>query len=71
MDDNTSIRKKIKLSAKKKATSSSNNNLKYTVPMDSTSSPLSEKEKNIVCKKIEGDFLGKFEVRISVDSDDM
>jgi hypothetical protein len=71
MDDNTSIRKKIKLSAKKKTTSSSNNNLRYTVPIDITSSPLSEKEKNIVCKKIEGDFLGKFEVRISVDSDDM
>jgi len=72
MDDTTSIRKKIKLSAKKKATTSSNSNLKYAVPMDITSSPLSDKEKAIVCKKIEGDFLGKFEVRISVDdSDDM
>jgi hypothetical protein len=63
MDDE--IISKIDSNSKtKKATARTPRTSKFSceIPMDLKSSPLSEKEKESITKKMEGDFLGKFEV---------
>ncbi|KAL7524007.1 hypothetical protein ACHAXR_000401, partial [Thalassiosira sp. AJA248-18] len=62
MDDDESlriVRKKFKEVKKKTRTTSSN--FKCDVPMDVSSSPLTQKQKAVIGKKMEDDFLGKFE----------
>jgi hypothetical protein len=62
-DDNVPIavlRRKVKQKMKKGTTSKG---FKCDIPMDISSSPLTKEEKAILEKKMEGDFLGKFEVR--------
>lgn len=50
---------------KKKVARTTTSKFRCEIPMDLKSSPLSEKEKNIINEKMEEDFLGKFEVRCS------
>ena len=63
MDDDESIRiarkkfREVKRQTKRVNTS----NFKCEIP-DILSSPLTEKQKKVIEKKMEGDFLGKFEV---------
>jgi hypothetical protein len=54
------LRRKVKQKMKKANTS---RGYKCDIPMDISSSPLTEDEKAILKKKMGGDFLGKFEVR--------
>lgn len=68
MDDDESlriVRKKFREVKKntKNAANSSSNNFKCDIPMDVTSAPLTVKQKALIEKKMEEDFLGKFEVR--------
>ena len=61
MDDDVSlriVRKKFKEVKKKTKTS----NFKCDIPTDVSSSPLTQIQKALIGKKMEGDFLGKFEV---------
>ncbi len=62
MDDEI-IRKIDSPSSKKKVARTTTSKFRCEIPMDLKSSPLSEKEKNLITKKMEEDFLGKFEVR--------
>jgi len=48
-------------SKKKKVARTTTSKFRCEIPMDLKSSPLSEKEKNLITKKLEEDFLGKFE----------
>ena len=50
-------------SKKKKVARTTTSKFRCEIPMDLKSSPLSEKEKNLITNKMEEDFLGKFEVR--------
>ena len=52
-------------SKKKKVARTTTSKFRCEIPMDLKSSPLSEKEKNLITKKMDEDFLGKFEVRYS------
>ena len=67
MDDDESLRlvrkkfKEVKKNTKRTTTSSS---FKCEIPAGALSSPLNEKEKRVIEEKMEGDFLGKFEVRV-------
>ena len=54
------LRRKVKQKMKKANTS---RGYKCDIPVDISSSPLTEDEKAILKKKMGGDFLGKFEVR--------
>jgi len=54
------LRRKVKQKMKKTTTSKG---FKCDIPMDISSSPLTEDEKAILEKKMGADFLGKFEVR--------
>lgn len=65
MDDEI-IRKIDSNFKKQKQARTNKTNFKCDIPMDLKSSPLSEKEKDIITKKMEGDFLGKFEVGYGV-----
>lgn len=72
MDDDESlriVRKKFREVKKKtkNANNSSSNNFKCDIPMDVTSAPLTVKQKALIEKKMEEDFLGKFEVRSTFD----
>lgn len=64
LDDDESLRearrkfKEVKKQTKSRASSSS---FKCEVPADVSSSPLTSKQRAIIEKKMEGDFLGKFE----------
>ena len=66
MDDDESLRlvrkkfKEVKKNTKRTTTSS----FKCEIPAGALSSPLNEKEKKVIEEKMEGDFLGKFEVRV-------
>lgn len=62
MDDDL-IRKIDSSNSKKKeiAARTSTSKFRCEIPMDLKSSPLSEKEKDLITKKMEEDFLGKFE----------
>lgn len=46
---------------KKKKVAATKSKFKVDIPMDLKSSPLSEKEKALITKRMEDDFLGKFE----------
>ncbi|KAL7445248.1 hypothetical protein ACHAXM_011928 [Skeletonema potamos] len=48
-------------SKKKQIARTSTSKFRCEIPMDLKSSPLSEKEKELITKKMEEDFLGKFE----------
>ena len=61
MDDEI-IRKIDSSSSKKKKKVARTTKFRCEIPMDLKSSPLSEKEKDLINKKMEEDFLGKFEV---------
>ena len=58
----------LRISRKKfkdiKRATKTTSNFKCNVPMDVSSSPLSQEEKTLIWKKLEGDFLGKFEVSV-------
>ena len=65
MDDDESlrlVRKKFK--EVKKNTNRTSSSFKCEIPAGALSSPLNEKEKRVIEEKMEGDFLGKFEVRV-------
>ena len=65
LDDDIDLRmarKRFKEVKKKTRTTVANTNFKCEVPEGVLSSPLTEKEKATIVKKMEGDFLGKFEV---------
>jgi len=68
MDDDLEIqlaRKKFKQVKKQtRVAHTANTNFKCEVPNGVISSPLSKKEKEIIEKKMEGDFLAKFEVSL-------
>lgn len=53
-------------SKKKQIARTSTSKFRCEIPMDLKSSPLSEKEKELITKKMEEDFLGKFEVGRSI-----
>ena len=74
LDDNDDVtlriaRKKFTEIQKKTTTKtlpiSSGKKIKLNVHMDVSSAPLSKEEKGMIMKKVDGDFLGKFEVRKS------
>lgn len=69
LEDDVTIRfRKIKQKTKKATTS---NGFKCDIPMDVSSSPLTEDEKAILETKMGGDFLEKFEVRAELYCCDM
>ena len=61
MDDEI-IRKIDSSSSSKKKKVARTTKFRCEIPMDLKRSPLSEKEKDLINKKMEEDFLGKFEV---------
>ena len=70
MDDDESLRlvrkkfKEVKKQTKSRTSSSSSSSFKCDIPPGALTSPLNEKEKKVIEEKMEGDFLGKFEVRV-------
>jgi len=67
MDDDLEIqlaRKKFKQVKKQTRVHTANTNFKCEIPNGVISSPLSKEEKEIIEKKMEGDFLAKFEVSL-------
>jgi len=70
MDDDLDIqlaRKKFKAVKKQtRVTHTANTNFKCEVPNGVISSPLSKEEKKLIEKKMEGDFLAKFEVSYDI-----
>lgn len=56
------IIRKIDSPSKKKKARTSTSKFRCDIPMDLKSSPLTQKEKDLITKKMEEDFLGKFEV---------
>lgn len=63
MDDEIIRKIDSPYSKKKKVARTSTSKFRCEIPMDLKSSPLTEKEKNVINEKMEEDFLGKFEVR--------
>ena len=68
MLDDEIIRKIDSPSKKKKAARTSTSKFRCDIPMDLKSSPLTQKEKDLITKKMEEDFLGKFEVSLQLHS---
>jgi len=70
MDDDLEIqlaRKRFKAIKKQtRVTHTANTNFKCEIPNGVISSPLSKKEKEIIEKKMDGDFLAKFEVSYDI-----
>ena len=69
MDDDLErhlAQKKFKQVKKQTRVHTANTNFKCEVPNGVISSPLSKKEKEIIDKKMEGDFLAKFEVSYDI-----
>ena len=67
MDDDIDLRmarKRFKEVKKKTRTTVANTNFKCDIPEGLLSSPLTEKQKATIKKKMEDDFLGKFEVSL-------
>lgn len=70
MDDDESLRlvrkklKEVKKQTNMSRTTSSSSSFKCDIPPGALTSPLNEKEKKVIEEKMEGDFLGKFEVRV-------
>jgi hypothetical protein len=62
MDDDLIRKIDSSNSKEKKIERTSTSKFRCEIPMDLKSSPLSEKEKDLITKKMEEDFLGKFEV---------
>ena len=56
---------------KKKKARTSTSKFRCDIPMDLKSSPLTQKEKDLIDKKMEEDFLGKFEVSLQLHSQDV
>lgn len=61
MDDDLIRQIDSSYSKKKKKVAAAKAKFKVDIPMDLKSSPLSEKEKALITKRMEDDFLGKFE----------
>ncbi|KAL7495324.1 hypothetical protein ACHAWT_003738 [Skeletonema menzelii] len=61
MMDDEIIRKIDAPHSKKKVARTATSKFRCEIPMDLKSSPLSQKEKDLITKKMEEDFLGKFE----------
>lgn len=62
------IIRKIDSPSKKKKARTSTSKFRCDIPMDLKSSPLTQKEKDLITKKMEEDFLGKFEVGFQLHS---
>ena len=65
------IIRKIDSPSKKKKARTSTSRFRCDIPMDLKSSPLTQKEKDLITEKMEEDFLGKFEVGLQLHSLDI